>query len=90
MIENLKKLISEMDSKSEFIDFLSNHFSMSAIYLQRNWFQAEWRVPEEKMEEVITIAQNWLFQQNQRKNKVLKETGFDFNSVVVKDAEIVK
>lgn len=89
MIENLKKLVSEMDSKTDFVNEVCNYFGTSPQATMRNWFQY-WNVPEDKLPKVLEMAQNQLFEQNQRKRKVLIESGFDFKNMVVKDAEIIQ
>lgn len=89
MIENLKKLVAEMDSKMDFVVEVSNHFGTSPQATMRNWFQY-WNIPEHKLPKVVEMAQINLFEQNERKRKVLLETGFDLNNNEVVDAEIVK
>jgi hypothetical protein len=76
MIDNLKMLISEMDNKSEFVKEVAEYYKQSFDYLFMNWFQKDWKVPVSKLPKIIEMAQNWLFAQNQRKEKVLKDTGF--------------
>ena len=78
MLDNLKKLVSEMDSKTNFVNEVSNFYGTSHKATMQNWFQGYWSIPEDKLPKVIEIAQNYLFNQNKRQRKVLEETGFDF------------
>lgn len=82
MIENLKKLVSEMDSKTDFVTKVSEYYGTSIQATMRNWFQY-WNIPSDKLPKVIEMAQNYLFAQNQRQRKVLKETGFKFQKEAV-------
>lgn len=77
MIENLKNLVDEMDSKSDFVEKVAKHYNKSYIYILQNWFQSRWNIPEENLETIITMAQKEIFSQTNRKRKLLAETGFD-------------
>jgi hypothetical protein len=81
MIENLKNLVALMDSKTDFVTKVSQHYGTSIQATMRNWFQY-WNVPEDKLPKVIEIAQNYLFAQSQRERQVLRETGYKFKEVV--------
>ena len=77
MLENLKKLTSEMDSKTEFAEHLAEYFSLSAIYITQNWLQRKWTIPKNKLPKVVEIAQAYLFNQTKRKRTLLKDTGYN-------------
>ena len=76
MIENLKKLVGEMDSKTEFVQEVCNYYGTSVQATMRNWFQF-WNIPSEKIPKVVDMAQKLLNEQNRRKDKVLEESGFN-------------
>ena len=76
-LDNLKSLISKMDSKIDFVDNVSQHYNLSYLYVLQNWFQARWKVPQDKMDEIIRMAQNYLFEQTKRHRALLLETGFE-------------
>ena len=79
MINNLKKLVSEMDSKIEFVQTVSAYYGTSVQATMRNWFQY-WNVPADKLPKIVEMAQLYLYEQNLRQRLVLKETGFLFES----------
>lgn len=79
MIENLKNLVSLMDSKTDFVVKVSDHFGTSVQATMRNWFQY-WNVPDDKLPKVVEIAQNYLFEQSQRERKALLDTGFNLKN----------
>ncbi len=78
-IENLKKLISEMDSKKTFVEQVEKNYDVSYIYIMQVWFQKEWKIPINKIDEIIAMAQKYLFNQTTRSRNLLKETGYDNN-----------
>ena len=80
MLENLKKLVSEMDSKTDFVAVVSSYYGSSHKATMQNWFQGHWSIPEDKLPKVIDLAQKYLFAQSQREREVLKETGFEFEN----------
>lgn len=82
MIENLKKLVSEMHVKSDFVQEVTFYYGTSYKATYQNWFQGVWGIPEDKQPKVIEMAQNFLFKQNQRERQVLRETGYKFKEVV--------
>jgi hypothetical protein len=49
---------------------------MSYKYIKKEWFIGSWNIPEAELETIVKMAQNYLFLQTQRKNKVLESTGF--------------
>lgn len=76
MLENLKKLTSEMDVKKDFVKEVANNYNLSEVYVLQNWFQNKWNIPETEIETVVTMAQKYLFLQTQRKQNLLIQTGF--------------
>lgn len=90
MIENLKTLVSVMDSKTDFVTEVCNYYGTSHKATLQNWFQGYWSIPEDKLPKVVEMAQNYLYQQNQRQLKVLKESGFDLNDSEVVEPEEIK
>ncbi|MBE7691293.1 hypothetical protein [Tenacibaculum piscium] len=81
MIENLKRLTVEMDSKSDFVKEVAMYYNLSYIYLAQNWFQRNWAIPEDNLPKIIEMAQAYLYLQNQRQRELLKDTGFDFKNI---------
>ena len=80
MIENLKKLVDLMDSKTDFVTKVCQYYGTSIQATMRNWFQY-WNVPEDKLPKIVEMAQNFLFAQSQRERKALQETGFEFEKI---------
>ena len=76
MLENLKRLTSEMDLKSDFVQEVAKSYGMSYKYIKKEWFIGSWNIPEAELENIVKMAQNYLFLQTQRQNKVLESTGF--------------
>ena len=76
MLDNLKKLTSEMDLKSDFVKEVAKSYGMSYKYIKREWFQSSWNIPENEIETIVKMAQNYLFLQTQRKQNLLIQTGF--------------
>lgn len=76
MLDNLKKLTSEMDVKSHFVREVANNYNLNETYILHNWFQNKWNIPADKLETIVTMAQNYLFLQTQRKQNLLIQTGF--------------
>lgn len=76
MLDNLKKLTSEMDVKKDFVKEVANNYNLSEVYVLQNWFQNKWNIPETEIETVVTMAQKYLFLQTQRKQNLLIQTGF--------------
>ncbi len=75
-IDNLKMLINQLESKKDFVEKVAAHYKMSYIYLLQNWFQSKWTVPTDKLDEIIEMAQTEIFEQTNRKQKLLLDTGF--------------
>ncbi len=75
-IENLKRLMNLMESKSDFVEYISKNYKLSYLYVLQNWFQSRWTVPDDKIDDIISMAQKWLFEQTERNRKILIETGF--------------
>lgn len=75
-IETLKKLINELNKKSEFVQSVSQRYSKSYIYVLQHWFQKKWNIPVELIPEIILMAQEELFIQTEAKRELLVETGF--------------
>lgn len=78
-IDNLKRLIDEMDSKQDFVDKVANHYNKSYIYILQNWFQARWAIPNENIDQILSMAQKFLFEQTKKKRELLIETGYKTN-----------
>jgi hypothetical protein len=76
MLDNLKKLTSEMDLKSDFVKEVAKSYGMSYKYIKKEWFIGSWNIPEAELETIVKMAQNYLFLQTQRQNKILESTGF--------------
>jgi len=76
MLDNIKKLTSEMDVKSEFVKEVAKNYGMSYKYIKKEWFQSSWNIPENELETIVTMAQKYLYQQTQRQQNILKQTGF--------------
>ncbi len=76
-IENLKRLINLMESKMKFVEYIAQNYKLSYLYVLQNWFQSRWTIPDDKIDEIISMAQKWLFEQTERNRKVLKDTGFE-------------
>lgn len=87
MKDNLKRLVAEMERKAEFVEIIANNYGLSYIYVMQNWFQSRWNIPKDKIEEVLKIAQNYLFQQTERKREILNDTGF-INNIKVTFEEV--
>jgi len=71
MIENLKNIILEIENKKEFSAYIANHFNINNLHVYNRWFGKKIKVPEEYIEEVISIAQKKLAIQIEHKRKVL-------------------
>jgi len=76
MLDNLKKLTSEMDLKSDFVKEVARSYGMSYKYIKKEWFIGAWNIPENELPVIVGMAQKYLFMQTQRKNKILESTGF--------------
>ncbi len=76
-IENLKRLINQMESKRKFVEYISENYKMSYLYVLQNWFQSRWIIPNDKIDEIVSIAQKWLFEQTEKNRKTLQDTGFE-------------
>lgn len=75
-IDNLKSLCSEMDNKYEFAKIVAENFKKNIDYVNQNWLQKEWKIPNKHIDEIISIAQNYIFNQIERKRKILIDTGY--------------
>ncbi len=80
-IENLKRLMNLMESKSDFVEYISKNYKLSYLYVLQNWFQSRWTVPDDKIDDIISMAQKWLFEQTERNRKILIETGFALETI---------
>lgn len=78
MVENIKKLVSEMDIKSVFVLEVSNYYGGGYDYINQVWFQKDWKIPSDKIGKIVEMAQNFVVAQNKRKEQVLRETGYKF------------
>ena len=76
MLDNLKKLTSEMDVKSHFVKEVARTYKLNEVYVLQNWFQNKWNIPANELETIVKMAQNYLYQQTQRKQTLLQKTGF--------------
>jgi len=76
MLDNLKKLTSEMDVKKDFVKEVANNYKLSEVYVLQNWFQNKWNIPANELETVVTMAQKYLYKQTKRKQTLLHKTGF--------------
>ncbi|WP_233881837.1 hypothetical protein [Tenacibaculum piscium] len=81
MMENLKRLTAEMDSKSAFVKEVARCYNLSYVHINTRWFQKDWTIPKENLPKIIEMAQTYLYLQNQRQREVLTDTGFDFKKV---------
>lgn len=78
-IKNIKKLIGQMNKKSDFVEVVADHFGMSYFSVMNHWFQRKWSIPEANQDKVIELAQNYLFNEAEVKRKILLETGYEFS-----------
>jgi hypothetical protein len=76
MLDNLKKLTSEMDVKSHFVKEVARTYKLNEVYVLQNWFQNKWNIPANELETIVKMAQNYLYQQTKRKQTLLQKTGF--------------
>ena len=77
MLDNLKKLTSEMDVKTHFVREVAISYNLNHTYVLQNWFQNKWKIPQKEIEPIIKMAQSYLFEQTTRKRKLLIETGYN-------------
>ncbi len=57
-IENLKRLYKQIDNKELFASTVADYFGLKKGYVQRHYFQNNWAIPSERIDTIITIAQN--------------------------------
>ena len=77
MLDNIKRLTSEMDVKADFVRAVATSYGMSYNSVKREWFQAEWKIPENEQPNIVKMAQIYLFKETHRKAKLLQETGYN-------------
>ena len=77
-LENLKNLVGQIEGKVEFATEVANLYKIKPLSVMHVWLQNEWKVPKNKLDEIIKMAQNALFLQTERKRKILKDTGYKF------------
>ena len=65
-----------MDVKADFVRKVAKNYGMKYNTLKREWFQADWKIPEKELPNIVRMAQIYLFNETHRKAKVLEETGF--------------
>lgn len=67
MIENIKELYAQIDYKTGFLIQLGESLQKSPLTLRNHWFGNFWSIPEEYHERVVTFMQNYIKQQNIKK-----------------------
>lgn len=65
-IKNLFQNLTRKGSKKEFMVLCASEFDLSIKYLRNYWFSgySDWSIPEEKQDEVVTLLQNFIKQEN--------------------------
>jgi S-adenosylmethionine:diacylglycerol 3-amino-3-carboxypropyl transferase len=76
MLDNLKKLTSEMDVKRDFVNKVAKNYNLNEVYVLQNWFQNRWKIPANELPTIVKMAQNYLYIQTKRKQNLLLQTGF--------------
>tara|TARA_B110000093_G_scaffold164056_1_gene187426 strand:+ start:62 stop:289 length:228 start_codon:yes stop_codon:yes gene_type:complete len=69
MIENIQKLYKQIRPKGKFFEALSEHTGLERSSLKMNWFSSLWAVPKNKQESIVKFMQEYIFNENQKKNK---------------------
>jgi hypothetical protein len=67
MIQNIKKLYSEINNQKEFCLLLSKEFELKPNSIRTNWLSTYYSVPDKYQARVIEILQKTIKQQNNRK-----------------------
>ena len=76
MIENLKKLVSQMDSKKEYKKEVSDYFGVTYGTVNNHWLGGGWKPPEHNLAKMVDMAQIRLSEQIKFKQELLKITGY--------------
>lgn len=71
-IENLKTLHSKISDKDAFAETIAQYFGLKKVYVLRYYLQGKWKIPEERIDKVIEIAQKTLWQQIETLQNTLK------------------
>ena len=64
MIANIKLLYKQLNSKKDFIEYSAAYFGLKPTSLRNHWFGNFWQIPESKQEQVVTLLQNYIKNQN--------------------------
>lgn len=67
MIENIKKLYSQVDYKTGFIEDVADALGKSPNTLRHHWFARSgfWSIPEEHQPKVVEMLQSQIKKQNE-------------------------
>ena len=83
-IKNLKKLHAMLESKTHFATVVADYYDLRQRYVLEKYFQGHWAIPSERVDTIISIAQNMLRNSADRIIDVLPEKmeilPFDFES----------
>lgn len=69
-IENLKKLHCQISDKDAFAQTIADYFGLKKVYVKQYYLQSKWKIPKERIDKCIEIAQNTIRSQIE----VLKDT----------------
>lgn len=64
MIENIKALYEQIESKNKFFELIANEFKLEPSSIKTNWF-SNWSIPKKRRERVIEILQKTIALQNE-------------------------
>ena len=62
-IENLKHLHSKIDHKDAFAKTVSDYYGLNKTYVKQSYLQGAWKIPAERVDTIIDIAQRTILQQ---------------------------
>lgn len=57
-VETIKAKYKALGHKKSFVELLAQKLEMSAVYLTQNWFQGEFKIPEDKLSFVDSELDN--------------------------------
>lgn len=71
-IENLKQIHASITNKDAFAETVSNYYGLQKTYVKQHYLQSGWKIPEERIDMIIEIAQKTIRNQIEKLQNALK------------------
>lgn len=70
--ENLKQIHASITNKDAFAQTIADYYGLQKTYVKQYYLQSKWRIPEERIDKIIEIAQKTIRSQIEVLQNTLK------------------